>query len=690
MVAERTVNGVVITDPSGRIAWINAGFTRITGYSLEEVLGRKPGEVLQGPDTDKMAVVRMRDAIHERRSFREELVNYRKNGRKYWVQLDGEPLFDDDGTLTGFMAIQNDVTERKLFEQALAESEMRLRTATEGAGIGVWDWDVDTGQTLCNPKMREIFGVEGAVEMTHDMWRNSIVSQEQLAEIDLYMKSRLAEHDDFYTEYRIRRADGELRDLLSAGTVIARHENNEPRRIIGISMDITNQRKAEQELRRSNHEQQQLLQRLSKSERELRRAMEAAETANRAKSSFLANMSHEIRTPMTAILGYADFLAEKDQEGLTHDQRLQCVQTIRRNGEYLLAIINDILDLSKIEAGQMEAECVACSPLAISQECVTLLRGRADEKGIALQLHCDPSVPIQLKSDPIRLRQILLNLLGNAIKFTPVGRVDINLNYSDSQLMVSVSDTGIGISVEQQNKLFKPFSQADSSTTRRFGGSGLGLAISKRLAQILGGDIVVQSEVGKGSCFTLSIPVQQLPEESRSDDPSTLSSARESRELASRLHLKSLSGRVLLAEDGQDTQRLLAHILRLAGATVTAVDTGRKVVEALTTEGTIQAPIAEPAPFDLVLMDIQMPEMDGYTAATLLRRKGSRIPIVALTANAAPGDRDRCLKSGCNSYLPKPINHQTLLTICEQFLSQAPAPIVNIPTDNSINSAGVF
>ena len=388
---------------------------------------------------------------------------------------------------------------------------------------------------------------------------------------------------------------------------------------------------------------------------ELEAARNEAQRANQSKSAFLANMSHEIRTPMTAILGYADLLLDDEMQLGEEARRL--LEIVRRNGGHLLDVLNDILDLSKIEANRVEVELIPMSVVHIVSEIASLMRVRADEKGIALEVAFDSPVPSQVLSDPTRVRQGVVNLLGNAIKFTERGFVRLRVTYDPATEMarIEVKDTGIGIAPEKRESLFRAFEQADSSITRRFGGTGLGLAITKRIAVLLGGDCTVESEAGAGSTFTLTVRAQPTPgsrmlqvvgEAELHGDTRRPSGAAE-----------PIQARILLAEDGPDNQRLISMMLRKAGAEVVVVENGQMALERTEIET-----------FDLVLMDMAMPVMDGYTAARNLRARGNRVPIVALTAHALAGEREKCLAAGCNAYLTKPIDRYDLLASIRALL----------------------
>jgi len=399
----------------------------------------------------------------------------------------------------------------------------------------------------------------------------------------------------------------------------------------------------------------------------LRHARSRADEANDAKSRFLANMSHEIRTPITAIIGYANLVLDASQSA---SDRINHVHTIRRNSEHLLTLINDILDLSKIESGKFTVERIPCSPCQVLYDVTSLMRIRAIEKKIRFKVTNDGPVPTTVLTDPVRLRQILINLVGNAIKFTDEGYVKLIMRLDESaetppRLRFEIIDTGLGMSNEQLRGLFQPFVQADNSTTRRFGGTGLGLTISKRLVELLGGTITVDSFAGRGSTFTFTI------------DPGSLDGARRvktchealecNEESAPERTIVSLDGRILLVDDGEDNRRLLSVYLQAAGAKVVTAENGRIGVEkALESHAGGQ-------PFDLILMDMQMPELDGYSATALLRAKGYAAPIVALTANAMSEDRDKCLSAGCTEYLSKPIHRETLLATVARYLKNQTA-----------------
>lgn len=386
---------------------------------------------------------------------------------------------------------------------------------------------------------------------------------------------------------------------------------------------------------------------------ELAGAREKAESANRAKSLFLANMSHELRTPMTAVLGYTDLMR---RESLTREQQDDYLEIIQKNGDALLALISDVLDLSRIEAGEIQVEHRRFRLPGLLDEAISTQTLRAREKGLDLTLRYAGPVPDDIISDPLRLRQILLNLLGNAIKFTDAGFVELVVRWEGGVqpfLHVSVHDSGIGIGQESQDSIFRPFAQEDGSLTRRFGGSGLGLAISRELAQSLGGDVTVESEPDRGSVFHFWVRAVAA-EGSRMHWPDRQTGSRRDEPVGK----VTLAGTALVVEDNQVNRLFVRRVLESAGMRVWECANGREALDLLDKQG-------EP---DLVVMDMQMPVMDGYQAARAMREKGIRVPVLALTANVMADDRRACLKAGCDEFIGKPVRVADLLAVCARLL----------------------
>ncbi|MAT15076.1 MAG: hypothetical protein CMJ46_07375 [Planctomyces sp.] len=389
-------------------------------------------------------------------------------------------------------------------------------------------------------------------------------------------------------------------------------------------------------------------------EQKLSVALDKSTAASVAKSEFLANMSHEIRTPMTSILGYAELLSEKENDS----EKIRLLQVIQQNGEFLVDIINDILDLSKIEAGKLEITFDEFEIRPFVEAIGTLFRERALEKNIEFDVQISDSIHDGIRTDAKRLRQILVNLIGNAIKFTDAGYVRLDVDRKGDDINFTVTDSGVGMESELVEKLFQPFQQGDASISRRFGGTGLGLAISHRLATMLGGGIQVESEPGNGSQFTLTLNAAA----SKGRFGSVLEP--HEREDASFSEAPELHCRVLVVDDRRDVRFLTSSFLTSAGADVVDAENGLEAVKL------VQSLTAERKCPDVILMDMQMPTMDGYEAASRLRSLGFENPIIALTADAMQGDMTRCIESGCNSYLSKPINRLELLRMVAGHLAR--------------------
>jgi signal transduction histidine kinase/ActR/RegA family two-component response regulator len=415
-----------------------------------------------------------------------------------------------------------------------------------------------------------------------------------------------------------------------------------------------------------------LLERQSAMAAELERARAQAEAASRAKTAVLANVAREVRTPTTAILGYADLLAADPATAGSAERRAAAVAVIRRNGDHLLALVNDVLDLSQIAAGAMAVERAPCALGPLVDRAAAEARRQAGEKGLAFAVEYGgaadgPSPDDFVHTDAHRVRQALGHLLANAVKFTPAGSVRLVVSRESTatadapRLRFDVMDTGVGISDDQRPALFQPFTQGDGSNARRFGGAGLGLSIAKGLATLLGGDVTFTSRPREGSCFSLVIDVAP-PAGGQPAAPDGAAAAA-APPTAAPAPAGPLRARVLLVEDAPDNQLLIGHHLRAAGADVTVAENGAV--------GLNQALVAAAAgaPFDLILMDMQMPYMDGYTAAAALRSQGIGTPIVALTANAMPEDRAKCVQAGCTDYLSKPVDRRALLAAVRRHVA---------------------
>jgi PAS domain S-box-containing protein len=535
IVASSTDNMVIITDAQGRTEWVNRAFTELTGHALADIAGRKPGELLQGPQTDAQSVARIAQALREGRSVREELLNRTRSGRPYWVALQITPVLDARGRIERFVSVQADITERKRQERTILEQNAQL-------------------------------------------------------------------------EERVRARTAELA-----------------------------------------------------------RAKELAEAATQAKSQFLANMSHEIRTPLNAIIGLSHLCLDT----LLQPRQQDYLAKIEQAGHNLMRIVNDILDFSKIEAGSLDLELVPFAVTEVGSRVVALLAESARTKGLDLGLELAPEVPGTLVGDALRLEQVLLNLCGNAVKFTQRGSVQLaiglkSLDADTAELAFEIRDTGIGITAEQAGRLFQAFTQADSSTTREFGGTGLGLAICKRLVERMGGQIGMRSEPGVGSTFHFTARFGRThaagvaPPLAASDDAAL-------KTLRRRLE----GARLLVVEDNDFNQQVVRELLESAGAEVTVATTGREALQRLA-----QAPA-----YDAVLMDMQMPDIDGLEATRRIRATPglAGLVVIAMTANATADDRRRCIDAGMNDFETKPVLPARLFRTVGRWLPDPPAgPAVDL------------
>ena len=623
-------------DTCGLYTYVNHVVEQVLGYRPEELAGRMHFYDLR-PEAGREAFKEAAFHIIERK---EEFVDresaiHTKDGCVKWVSVNGFPLLNADGTLRGYRGSTTDITERKRTEEAAAAHTIELEQQKT---------ELEKSRRTAMSMMEDAQQARQAAEQ----------SQEELHKSNAIMVESLE---------REKRAATELEAAME----------------------------------------------------QLEAATQEAQAASRSKSEFLANMSHEIRTPMTAILGFTENLLDPD---LSDSEKLNAVYTVRRNGKHLLQLINDILDISKIEAGKLEVEHIRCSPVQLVADVQSLMQVRADTKNLPFNIEYIGAVPETIESDPTRLKQILVNLIGNAIKFTETGSVRLVTRFVETEslpqncgtggspvvpsncgtgvspvspppgrrchkesaalqtlspvLQFDVIDTGLGMTEEQTCELFQAFNQADTSTTRKFGGTGLGLMISKRLAELLGGTITVESKPGEGSTFRVTVTTGPLDGVKMLDDPATATIAQPETAAASKPDTGKLDCRILLVEDGMDNQRLIGYVLKKAGAEVTVVENGKLAVDAaLAALHRRHKDDAKP-PFDVILMDMQMPVMGGYEATGLLRQKGYTGPIIALTAHAMEGDRRRCLDAGCDDYASKPIDRKKLVATIQEWLEKRP------------------
>lgn len=569
----------------------------------------------------------------------------------------GVPLINESGYVLGTLCAAEpqprlwseddlqtlmDLVECVMTEIELRTSQERFERAVRGSSDGLWEWELKTGALFLSARSKAILGyTDHEVANTAQAWRALLHSEDagRMAQtLERFPDGGEAEGDEYRAEYRMRHKNGDYRWILSRGTTF-RDDNGRLVRLAGSHTDITEQRAAQEELVR---------------------ARDVALSSARAKSEFLANMSHEIRTPMNGVLGVTHLLLDTP---LSTEQR-EHTQTVLDSAQSLLSIINDILDFSKIESGALALERVPYSPRTVMEDAARLLTPQAQNKRLRLVCDIPDDLPPGVQGDPTRLRQVLLNLCGNAIKFTEWGQVTVkahvlNQDAQAATLRFSVSDTGIGIPIDRLEAVFESFAQADNSTTRRYGGTGLGLTISRQLTELMGGTLHVESVIGEGSTFWLDLTLDKAaPANEESGSPAQPESA------------SALVGlRVLLAEDNAVNRKVARAQLARLGCEITEAQNGAEAVRAVR-----DAQNAGRA-FAVVLMDVQMPEMDGLEATELIRKseqshRWAHLPIIALTAHALTGDRERCLEAGMDDYLSKPVRPDELRQTLQKWVAR--------------------
>lgn len=658
--ASRSDKAVVIANSRGQIDYSNEAFHQLTGYTNEEVRGKTPGSLLQGPETDPRTVTFMHQQLRDGLPFKVEVLNYHKSGRKYWVHLDVQPVRDTNNQVVHFIAIETDITEHRRAEQRLRFQGMILEQVATGRSLS------SVLESLCRMVETDLEGSHAFIlRIESDQRHVELVSAASLSAL---MRAAIVTFSG--------RSDCQA--LISTPLFIADcldEPSTSPLRKLGSEQQIRSWWSHPISLEQQNlgtlvaikhiptlptEEERAFLDlaanlvgiafQRDRDEQILEQARLRAEAANKAKSEFLANMSHEIRTPLTAISGYADLLSHPNGR---NPQDVRWAHKILDSSRHLGMLVDDILDLSRVEAGRLRVERKPCNPISIVGEVGAMFRSQALDKSLDLQLIFPEAPPRTILSDSTRLRQIITNLISNAIKFTKIGTVVVRASWKrrDSSdvhdsLCISVSDTGIGIPSSIFAMLFQPFERLHHDTNP-IPGTGLGLAISQRLAELLGGHIEIESEVGKGSCFTLWLPVV-FTETSPPIITQDIGDKYEEVEVLQGL-------RVLLVEDNPDNVAIVTHMLAPLNLKMMVVGNGREAVYAVLSKQDT------PDQFEIILMDMQMPVLNGYEATRTIRRHHIQTPIIALTANAMADDQAQCQDAGCDLFVSKPVLRSKLI-----------------------------
>lgn len=739
MVASRANAIVMITDKKDKIEWVNDEFTKILGYTAEEIIGKNPS-VLRGPDTDEETVIRIAEKKKSRKPFHDEILNYRKDGSEVWLQMHVTPLENDDGDIDYFVAIQEDITENKRKDEALRKSQEQLKAAQQQAKIGNWEWYSGNDHMYASEEVCRVLGIAYADHVPVSLVRNRI-HPDDVPVLAHSIEDTLRRQTPYEVDCRVVTTD-QLRYIYITGQPQV-GDDGKVVKLFGTIQDISERKRIEEEMRvaekqyRSLFEHSQhmicmhdldgIIQSINPSgahtlgyepeelvgrqimslvperykkefanyldeirrhgmhsglmrmilrngeetiwmysnirlndpegkpfvlssnveitgrymmEKELRGAKKLAEEALISKDRFVANISHELRTPMNAIAGFTELL-KKTKLNADQDEYADAIGIATEN---LTAMINDILDIAKIEAGKIEFERRVFNVRDVMRKTHLLLSPRADAAGINFAWSCDAHVPSFIVSDDLRLTQILMNLVGNAVKFTTKGFVSFGCDIKEEgekqlNLLFWIEDSGVGIPKEKLEMIFDPFSQVSGASNRKYGGTGLGLTIVKDLAELQGGSVKVQSAEGIGSRFEVVLPVEKI-------DPGMVQQV----DVALKPIEHPGNVRVLLVEDHQLNQQLALRLIRDFGFVVSLAIHGRAAIELLKEES-----------FDVILMDLQMPEMDGYEATTYIREKMNiDTPIIALTAHSSSGEREKCLSLGMNDYMTKPYRSKDL------------------------------
>lgn len=666
---------VAFVDRERRYRRVSDGLAKFHGMARDALIGRPVAQIL--PELwPQLEPIYARVLDRGETVTNVELQHQRAGQSEPFCWLANYYPVRAEGTIIAAGVILVDVTQSRRAAAAVRESEKRLAYALEAASEGLWDWNIKTGAAYYSPIWMESLGYAPGDVTPHVSFWESIVHPDDLPHVRQALQAHLEGKTRFYQcENRLRMKSGAYRWNVDRGKVVEWDTDGTPLRMVGTDTDITERKQAEDTLHRLNAMLESRVvertQELADANRTLAAHAEELERLLRFKSEFLANMSHELRTPLNSLLILSRLLGDNPEGNLTARQ-VSYARAMQGSGEDLLQLIDDILGFAKTESGTLSFHY---EPVAFSDVIQTLqrtFRHVAEQKGLDFMIGTSPALPYSFVTDPMRLRQILANILSNAFKFTERGRVSVNIcpapravtppspsSRSRNLVAFEVSDTGIGIAPEKREIIFEAFRQADAGTDRKYGGTGLGLAISRQLTAQMGGEITLASELGKGSTFTVYLPMRAKDEDATaSREPAGQSAGTEDSavaEFSEAVSSAGTEGKILVVDDDPRNRYSLTAVLEAEGYAVVVAGSGEAALKALERQPDI----------DCVLLDVMMPDMDGYETARRIRarRRFERLPIIAVTAKAMAEDMQKCLDAGCSEYLSKPVDTTRLLEI---------------------------
>lgn len=656
-------DAVIATDVSGRINRMNPAAEALTGWEAGKALGKKVDDIvsLYDPSGSKKIPNPIRTVIESGKMVKPgQTVMLKRNNNDLFISVSAAPIFTENNELSGVVLVFSDMTERYLQEEKIRKSEERYNLAVNSTKAGVWDWFIQTDKLILNDRWAEILGfrLDELEPANFSVWRKRVHPEDLIRFEELIEAHFKGEIENVESETRLKHKNGDWIWTMAKGMVVQRDTQGNPLRMTGTIVDITRQKKVElalkaqmeenvalnEEYAAQNEDLTQSIERIKKINEELTEARKNAEESDHLKSAFLANMSHEIRTPMNGIIGFSELLKDNN---LSEEKRQYFADIVIDSSRQLLNIVNDILDISRIETGKVALSKEKVNINELFNILYAFFEPQAGLKKIKLtvskELNDDQSVVV---TDRTRLRQILTNLLNNALKFTQKGEVKFGYKVVNQNFEFFVSDTGIGIQKELFEKIFEPFRQANIEITNIFGGTGLGLTISRKLTELLGGHIWLESEPGSGSIFYFTLPIETGTEKKQAQ---TVQKKKDHKTIYDLV--------ILVVEDDEVNYMFLETILSKNKIRAIRALNGVEAVEICGKNPDI----------DMVLMDIKIPFMNGYEATRQIKKIRPNLPVIAQTAYAMPEDKNKALVAGCDGYIAKPIIKNELIKIIEHF-----------------------